>query len=270
MPTKVLRTVGWAFPPKPLAQREIITRLPGRPAFRPPLLFVHGGLHGAWCWDEHWMPEAARRGWPTYAVSLRGHGRSGGRSQLNRWKLRDYQHDVMQAVTALPEPPVLVGHAMGAAVVERVLHAYEPRGTVLLAPASGPGIALRVLRRHPSDVVRGALGRSVPPRREYLFSDRLDDDTADAYLERMDRESALAQWEMLMPRPAADTAAPVLVLGAEHDVFAAPHDVSGRAQAYGTQARIFRDMGHSMMLDAGWRAPLEVMLRWIEDDVMSS
>lgn len=268
MPTKLLRTVGWAFPPKPLEEREIRTRLPAEPAFRPPLLFVHGGLHGAWCWDEHWMPEAAGRGWPTYAVSLRGHGASEGRDQINRWKLRDYQHDVMQAVTALPEPPVLIGHAMGAAVVERVLHAYRPRGAVLLAPASGPGIALRLLRSHPSDVVRAALGRSIPARREYLFSDRLDDATARSYLGRMDRESALAQWEMLIPRPATDTDVPVLVMGAEQDVLAAPHDVSRRAQAYGTQARIFRDMGHSMMLDAGWRAPLEVMLRWIEDDVM--
>ncbi len=268
MPTKVLRTVGWAFPPKPLSEREILTRLPDRPSFRPPVLFVHGGLHGAWCWDENWMPEAARRGWPTYAVSLRGHGASEGRSQLHRWKLRDYQHDVMQAVTALPEPPVLVGHAMGAAVVERVLHAYAPRGTVLLAPASGPGIAVRVARRHPMDVARAALGRSVPARREYLFSDRLDDETAQAYLDRMDPESALAQWEMMIPRSPAQTDRPVLVMGAEHDVFAAPHEVSRRAQAYDTQARIFQGMGHSMMLDAGWRAPLEVMLRWIEDDVL--
>lgn len=268
MPANVLRPLGWAFPPKPLNEREIVTRLPDEPAFRPPLLFVHGALHGAWCWDENWMPEAASRGWPTYAVSLRGHGASGGRSQINRWKLRDYVHDVMQAVTALPEPPVLVGHSMGATVVQRVLQRYDPRAAVLLAPTAGPGLILRMLRSHPTDVLRTALGRSLPARRDYLLSDRLDDDEARSYLERMEPESALAQWEMLLPVSPVDTDVPVLVLGAEQDRLAAPHEVSRLARGYDTQARIFRGMGHSMMLDAGWRAPLEVMLRWIEDDVL--
>lgn len=268
MPLNVLRPLGWAFPPRPLTEREILTRLPEGPAFRPPLLFVHGALHGAWCWDENWMPEAASRGWPTYAVSLRGHGASGGRSQLNRWKLRDYVHDVMQAVTALQEPPVLIGHSLGGTVVQRVLRRYEPRAAVLVAPAAGPGIAVRMLRQHPTDVVRAALGRSVPARREYLLSDRLDDEQAELYLSRMEPESALAQWEMLLPSNPVETEVPVLVLGAEHDPFAAPHEVSRLAQAYGTQARIFKGMGHSMMLDAGWRAPLEVLLRWVEDDVL--
>ena len=27
-----------------------------------PLLFVHGGFHGAWCW-EHYLPYFASRGW---------------------------------------------------------------------------------------------------------------------------------------------------------------------------------------------------------------
>ena len=45
---------------------------------RPPLLMVHGIAHAAWCYDENWVPAAAAQGWPAYAVSLRGHGGSGG------------------------------------------------------------------------------------------------------------------------------------------------------------------------------------------------
>lgn len=36
------------------------------------------------------------------------------------------------------------------------------------------------------------------------------------------------------------------------------------ARRYGTRARFFRGMGHDLMLERGWRAPLDVLLRWLE------
>ena len=46
----------------------------------PPLLFAHGLGHDASCWDD-WRATAAEDGYPAYAVSLRGHGNSGGARQ---------------------------------------------------------------------------------------------------------------------------------------------------------------------------------------------
>ena len=66
------------------------------------------------------MPAAADRGFPTYAVSLRGHGDSGGRKRIGRTLLRHYVHDVMQTIAELPQPPVLVGHSMGALIAQLV------------------------------------------------------------------------------------------------------------------------------------------------------
>jgi len=43
----------------------------------PPLLFAHGLGHDASCWDD-WRATAAEDGYPAHAVSLRGHGNSGG------------------------------------------------------------------------------------------------------------------------------------------------------------------------------------------------
>jgi len=48
------------------------TALQGQGTQRPPLLFVHGSFHAAWCWREHFMPHFAAAGWVTLAVSLRG------------------------------------------------------------------------------------------------------------------------------------------------------------------------------------------------------
>ena len=91
--TRVMRLWDWSVPPRPLAHREVLSVLPEEDLGRPPLLFVHGVAHGAWCFAEHWLPAAAQRGYPAYAVSLRGHGGSGGAAHLGRALQRDYVHD---------------------------------------------------------------------------------------------------------------------------------------------------------------------------------
>lgn len=41
----------------------------------PPILFLHGAAHGAWCWAEHFMPYMEQQGLECHAVSFRGHVR---------------------------------------------------------------------------------------------------------------------------------------------------------------------------------------------------
>lgn len=38
----------------------------------PPLVFVHGSYHAAWCWAEHWLPFFSSSGFDAYALSLLG------------------------------------------------------------------------------------------------------------------------------------------------------------------------------------------------------
>ena len=53
----------------------IVTRGRG-PSDHPPLLFVHGAWHGAWCWTTNFTDWFAERGYTSYAVDLSGHGAS--------------------------------------------------------------------------------------------------------------------------------------------------------------------------------------------------
>jgi hypothetical protein len=69
---------------------------------RVPLLFVHGGYVGAWCWEKNFMPWFAARGFPVYALSLRGHGASGDRANLHAYRVADYAEDVAAAIAHLP------------------------------------------------------------------------------------------------------------------------------------------------------------------------
>jgi pimeloyl-ACP methyl ester carboxylesterase len=273
MPTKVMEPLDWAFPSVGLAHREVLTRLPAQDDGRPPLLFVHGLGHGAWCWDEHWMPAAAERGWPCYAVSLRGHGGSGGDDRIRRWQLRDYAHDVLQAIVDLPAPPVLIGHSMGALVVRRVLARYPARAAVLLTPAGarhGARVALALGRHRPAQLARALALQPVRLDAELLFSDELDRVRARGLAARLTPESPLAQLEIILsPRPTATaTDTPVLVLGGGDDPLIPVGDVVATARAYGTRAHVFRGMGHDLMLDARWRQPLDLMLDWLEQSAV--
>lgn len=38
----------------------------------PPLVFIHGSYHAAWCWAEHWLPFFSACGFDCYAISLLG------------------------------------------------------------------------------------------------------------------------------------------------------------------------------------------------------
>src|SRR5580765_7987487 len=101
------------LPPEP--NLEVRSRLPERPDARPPLLFVHGGYCDAWCWEPYFLPWFAAQGYPAHALSLRGHGASGGHGSLFVAGLDDYAADVERVMAQLDIHPVLIGHSMGAA-----------------------------------------------------------------------------------------------------------------------------------------------------------
>ena len=97
---------------------EIITHKPKTDSGLTPLLFVHGGCHGAWCW-ENFLPYFAMHGYEAHAVSLRGHGASAGRERIRSIRVPEYVADVERAAGLLSSPPVLIGHSLGGYVVQQ-------------------------------------------------------------------------------------------------------------------------------------------------------
>jgi len=270
--TKVMRLWDWSLPPTS-AHREVLSIVPERwhdaprATRRPPILFIHGLAHGAWCWREHWMPAAAERGFPTYAVSLRGHGDSGGRKRLGRTLMRHYVHDVMQTITELPQPPIIVGHSMGALIAQLVADRYQPRGLALLTPAPIQGAAYtlpRMIRRRPLDAAKVMTGGTLPLRAQSLFTG-LDDETAARYVDRLGRESPWAQYELLIPHRIGPVRAPVLVVGTPEDRVVDEAATVRTAEVYGVEPVWIPGIGHDLMLDAGWEKPLSVLLDWIDE-----
>lgn len=40
---------------------------------KPPIVFIHGSYHAAWCWAVYWLPFFSNQGHDCYAISLPGH-----------------------------------------------------------------------------------------------------------------------------------------------------------------------------------------------------
>ncbi|WP_207478329.1 alpha/beta hydrolase [Arenibaculum pallidiluteum] len=257
-----------------MTRLEIISRSPKRATGLPPLLFVHGAFCGAWIWDEHMLPYLVERGLAVHAVSLRGHGDSPGRCDLDRFGLDDYAADVETAIATLGgPPPVLVGHSMGGMVVQRAMERCGAAGAALMASAPPHGLwssTWSLAWRHPRVFQQIALLQTFGPGavdpsgiRGAFFSDRIPEADLLRFEPRMQRESRRVQMEMmglrLPPRPPG---VPVLVMGAEEDVFFPRIEIEATARAFGTQARIFPRMGHAMMLEPGWRDVADAIADW--------
>lgn len=254
---------------------EHIKRAPVHP--KPtPLLFVHGAWHSAWCWDEHFLPYFADHGYAAHAISLRGHGWSESDKNLKLLRLADFVADVAQAVEELETSPVLIGHSMGGLVVQKYLEFGPAAGGVLLAsvPVKGVlGTTVRIAARHPLAFLKANLTWSLWPivatpelAKEAFFSGPIPDEDVVRFHERLQDESYLGYLDMMFRLPKPERIdVPMLVLGAEKDSIFTPKEVAATAAAYGTEAVLFPDMAHDMMLEPGWQDVADSILAWLSE-----
>jgi pimeloyl-ACP methyl ester carboxylesterase len=240
-----------------------------------PLLFVHGGCHAAWCWDEHFLDYFASHGFRAAAVSFRAHGGSDSDKPLNRLSVADYVDDVRTAAEGLDGDPIVVGHSLGGFTVQHYLQRYDAPAGVLLASLPPQGVlrcALRLWRKHPLITMRANTfgeNKEVFTRRprEVLFCDYTPQAIVDAGAARCENESlraALVDAGFRLPK-ATRVSAPMLVLGGEDDGSITNAEVRATARAYETTAELFPRMGHNMMVEPRWRDVAELMCGWLAD-----
>lgn len=262
---------------------EVFRRLPtsdGAGADAPPLLFVHGGFAGAWCWDEFFLDWFAARGWSCHAPSLRGHGGSAGRESLHGFGIDDYVADVASVAAELERPPVLIGHSMGGFVVQKYLERHAAAGAVLLAPvpASGlGGLGMAMAVNNPGlfwdlGMIHefGSLFANAVGMQETMFSGNVPEEVIDHYAGRLTEESHRAWLDMSgfnLPLLSRIQDVPVLVLGGDRDTIIAPAFVRSAARLLGARAEILPGLGHALMLEPGWEVVAERVGGWLEETV---
>jgi hypothetical protein len=144
---------------------------------------------------------------------------------------------------------------------------YPARALVLAAPVFGGWPTLgRCLLRNPAGTLPAVFGGPLRLSRRQLFGRELTVAAGRDYQRRMGRAGARAQWQLLAhrPPPAPAGAPPVLVLGSPHDAVVSGAALSRVARRYGSAPLLFPGLGHAMMLDVGWREPVDAVLDWLE------
>ncbi len=254
---------------------EIISKYPAAGQSPVPLLFIHGTLHTAACWDVHFLDYFAQHGYVAHALNLRGHGNSEGREKLRWTRIADFVEDVANAVRQLPSPPILIGHSMGGFIIQKYLEEHDVPAAVLLSSASPAGLlptAMRTARRQPWVFAKVNLTFSLRPMittpqliGEAFFSKDLPDELLLEYWKQTQEDSFMAFLDMIaldLPKP-EKVKTPLLVLGAGRDNMIGLREIETTARAYNTQAVVIPDVAHNSMLELRWQSVADRILAWL-------
>lgn len=235
-------------------------------ASRPAIVFVPGLFHGAWCYEEHFVPWFAARGYEVEALKLRRDGVHHARG-LRTMSINDFVADLAAAVARMSSPPVLVGHSMGGFVIQKYLEDHDAPAVVFLASAPPYGIftaALREGAKHPLRMAAAAATLSVygliktPDRaRALFFSDGLADDLVRKYQAQMTDDSFRVFLELIaFMRPDVKKInarhVPMLVLHGDEDRSITRKYVTDTAMIYGADFQWFPGQAHNLMLEPDW------------------
>lgn len=242
---------------------------------RPSVVFVHGAMHGAWAWDEHFLPWFADRDRHVVALDLRGHGDSPSDGSVLWASIQDYVEDLAEVAGRFPNPPVLIGHSLGGFVVQRYLEQCSAPAAVLVGsmPHSGAmRLTLRAIRHNPGGALRTfATLRLLPmfgtpeAAHHWFFAADAPPEQVATYSSRLTDESFRAVVDTVA-RPVRTTrvTTPLLVLGGSADRTATPADVAFTAHRYGVEPVSLDGLPHDLMLDRGWERAASYIADWLD------
>ncbi|HIF18261.1 MAG TPA: alpha/beta fold hydrolase [Cycloclasticus sp.] len=245
-------------------------------ASKTPILFIHGANMAAWCWNEKFMPYFSELGHPTYAVDLRGHGKSSGQEQLSSNSIADYVNDIERVIAEIGEPPILIGHSLGGLIVQKYIEFNTVPACILLASVPSDGLVPSImdLFLNPNFFMQnnlsqlfGTLFSPVDVTRKSIFSGDVEDDVVIRYCTEMQPSSPKALMDTLwlgLPTKKNPFKIPMLSLGADEDTFFRPAQIRKTAEAYNADYINMKNTSHAMMLDSHWQESADAINTWLE------
>ncbi|KAJ1270590.1 hypothetical protein BS78_06G064000 [Paspalum vaginatum] len=268
---------------------EVIEQRPPAPGERPPLVFVHGSFHAAWCWAEHWLPFFSQAGFPCYALSLRAQGESSIPQEAVAGTLETHTGDIADFIhKEVPLPPVLIGHSFGGLIVQQYISCLQgsellhPKlaGAVLVCsvpPSGNSGLVWRYLLTKPIAAVKVTLSlaakayaNSLSLCKETFFSPQMEDGLVLRYQALMKESSKLPLFDLRklnasLPVPSVpESTTEIFVMGASNDFIVDSEGLSETSRFYRMQPVCVEGVAHDVMLDCSWEKGAEIILAWLE------
>ena len=228
------------------------------------LVFVHGMSHGAWCWEEKFIPYFEAKGYTCLAMNLPGHEEIGSSKAIS-YSVNDYVKALGAFVDKLDSPPILIGHSMGGMIVQRYLKTGKAKKAILLASVPPSGVlfpSLRTLFHYPGAIpylLQGNLLKACQKYAKLFFN---DNPLLEVYKPKLCAESFWAYLGLFIPvRHRIDC--PVMVIGGSADGLISVDEFQQTAKHYQAPIEIIESGSHDLMLDEGWEKTAEVMEGWI-------
>lgn len=242
-------------------------------ATRPPVLFIHGYFADATVWSL-WLPFFAARGFPAYAVHLRGRAGSGAidADALGRASIDDFTDDAASVAQSLGHP-LVVGHSMGGLIAQKLAERGSVHAAALVAPAPPRGISVlspRLIIKQLKYLPAILRSRVVVPAREdlrELVMNRVPPAEQDALLDALVPDSGRAGRDMSVtgvPVDRGGVRAPLFVLAADDDRFIPKRIVERIAARYAAPLQTMLGHGHMLIVEPGWEVVADAVARWLE------
>ncbi len=238
-----------------------------------PLLLVHGGCHGAWCWDKY-LPYFASNGWDCHALNWRGRGGSAPLADPDAVSrpIEVVADDISAVAATFAIPPVVFAHSMGGLATLKYAESKPHSGLVLITPVL-PGDVSPA----PIDLVVDTAQLWGPPPLDLsklLFFTAASEDDARRYHRMLVPESARAVEQAVTDKRASIDAArisgPALVVAAEKDMLCPPEEVWRLANLLGADYRYAFGLGHGVMMAENWQHIAQTIHRWLTIHIVDS
>lgn len=251
-----------------LTARHVAPTSKARPT---PLLFVHGLWGASWLFDD-WLPQAAERGWDSWALNLRGRDGSRPVDHLGKVRMQDFATDVRDALDQLGDV-VLLGYSMGGLAAQMVAGDARVKALILLCAVPPRGvIALSwpVLRRSPRHLPAMIAGRVIHPSREEAAAIIMNDMSPadrDRWYPTMIADSGRAAGQIALGAISVDPASircPVLVVSAKDDRISPPSAQRKLVQRYAAEHVAIAGRSHLISVEQGWESVAGSILDWAD------
>lgn len=256
---------------------NLISKVPNEITQPIPILFIHGAWHWSWCWDVHFMDYFAGKGYATYALDLSNHDTNQKSKSLNATRLSDYVEDVQEAINSIGQEPILVGHSMGGAVIQKFLEKYTCKAAICLASLPVSGVlrtTLNLIGKYPLTFLKANLTLNLheiiktKERTKWAFYENdISEDELAKYNEHLQSESYLAFLDMLFLKVKKNhhEHTSMLFLAGEKDNIFTVKEETQTAAFYDADLKVFKDAPHNLMLHSGWQEVGDEMLSWLKN-----
>ena len=254
-----------------------------------PIIFIHGSNAGGWIYDEYWLDYFSSKGYPSYAINMRGSNGTGNLDSKINLDFIDHVQDLEDVIKYFNEnigKPIIVAHSYGGLVLTKFYENVINRNTTLSSvwlsslPPSGEKYLIPrfFLRKNIFRVVSSALGSRLDSKidiNKLIFYDECTKNyDIEWFNKRFEKDS-----KYNLDRVSINENLPNvtkfknnylwennnnLVIGSYDDFILDPFSVRETQKLINSKKPIFlRDSGHNMMLGSNWKDAADKILLFI-------